>query len=657
MSLLVRELSFCSEVLLHDASSRVGAGVGDGNQSLLDAFKTPTPVLIRNIEGQTHAHLLFLYSLYPLTVRAGVHCDSNVLTCLVDLVMWGSPRIQQLCLRMLRDALPPLQPNRVNAIVAAEARRCAALFSWPAGVDAKSEAPAVLPSTLFVLLLQKITASLCVTPHTADTCAGAMCQPVGVGAGAGVLATASEATSLMRYLLQSSEASWQSAAEDAVARAVLGAGVFLAGDGLTGDVSKSERCRAALSTAAAAFCVLGADTEVLRSGARFAQANSDQAARAASTATIAASASSSGGGGGDSARSDSGAGAEAESAAAREAAQAIISKALMKVLQPVSAEGVVVSYRYGSNDASVVFDSEIDGRPVTVTQMVPIDSIVPVCEIPPRPSSVAISPDFLRVLLDLCELNIGIGADTMDRMLHKNKPGDGKSSDGAVEAFSVWRSQLKSRAMQALQILLQDASWSSAALRADMFPRLMRAALVPVALPQFIGLRWLQQRGHILRERLLDAATGVVIGQEQAADGGAQKLSPEEQRRHDMADMLMAMELGGKEICVLALQLNRDDMERAVEWLMGPQAQAFIEGGALEKGVGGSNPRWGAARDLGLVVGKPPKLCYHALEMFADDRNQATTWLMDHGAMYSGYESAAATPKDGSSAARAAAKL
>lgn len=56
--------------------------------------------------------------------------------------------------------------------------------------------------------------------------------------------------------------------------------------------------------------------------------------------------------------------------------------------------------------------------------------------------------------------------------------------------------------------------------------------------------------------------------------------------------------------------------------------------------------RWGAARDLGIVVGLPPKLCYHALELSNDDRNLATTWLLEHGVMYAETESAIMTSPD-----------
>lgn len=211
--------------------------------------------------------------------------------------------------------------------------------------------------------------------------------------------------------------------------------------------------------------------------------------------------------------------------------------------------------------------------------------------------------------------------------------------------------------MQALQILLQDSAWSSGALSASLFPKLLRAALVPVALPQFVALRWLQARAHVLRERLLDAATGVVIGQETLSEGTEKKLTPEEQNRLTLADQLVEMGVGARDLCVTALLLNRDSVERAFDWLTGPQAQAYVGGGGLNE-VGETNPRWGAARDLGLVVGMHPKLCYHALEMHSDNRDLATAWLMDHGALYATSESILNdVKKDSAIAVRSQSKL
>ena len=58
-------------------------------------------------------------------------------------------------------------------------------------------------------------------------------------------------------------------------------------------------------------------------------------------------------------------------------------------------------------------------------------------------------------------------------------------------------------------------------------------------------------------------------------------------------------------------------------------------GGLLEKSASqGADARWLAARELGLVVGMPPKLFYLALEITADSSNNATSWLLEHGSSY-----------------------
>jgi hypothetical protein len=89
-----------------------------------------------------------------------------------------------------------------------------------------------------------------------------------------------------------------------------------------------------------------------------------------------------------------------------------------------------------------------------------------------------------------------------------------------------------------------------------------------------------------------------------------------------------------KDLCIRALELNRDDADRAVEWLLSPHAEAYIHGGGMQKRAVGASPRWSAAMDLGLVVGMPPKLCYHALELRNDNSNDATSWLLEHGSAY-----------------------
>lgn len=641
MSYFLKELTFAAEVLQGDVSSR-GAAVASANATAV--FEHATAPILKAVEAQAHSNLVFLYSLLPITLGAGEHCDPSLFNALIALLVVGSPRIQAFVMRMLRDLLPAVQPNRVNAVVNTEVNKCAHLFKWPGPSGVKGEEEAPLPTTLYDLLLHKVASTLCVTPSGEGACNGSLAQPAGAGAGYAALTVAAEANTLLRALLQGASPVWKAALVDAVVASVVAVAPFVTGPALSGDASRSDACRRAMASAAAAFCVLGADAEVFRSGGRFALANSDQAARAAATAAVAADA-------GSGVASTGGAGAEAPTASG--AAQAIVNKALMSVLQPQGAEGIVLAYTHGSGSASVVFDSEVEGRAVTTSQLLPIDTLVPVCEVPADPAAITLSPDFIRVLLAVCELDVGVAPDALTR--GRRNP---STPVAPAEPWSLWRSHLKSRAVQALQVLLQSPANCAAALSADMFPRLLRTALVPVSLPQFVALRWLQYRAHGLRARLLDAASGVIVGQEMAADaGGTRKLSPEEERREGAAGMLVEMGLGAKDLCVMALQLNRDNVEAAAEWLMGPQAQAFVSGRGLEKNVGETNPRWGAARDLGLVVGMHPKLCYHALQLWNDDRNGATTWLMDHGEVYAGSEWILSEDKGAKAAAVTQAKL
>ncbi len=624
--LLEAELAFAAEVLVHDATKRVTGGAGDAVAGFIDAFGQSTPAVLKAVEEAAYNTLVFLSAIHACTGRSTSDWDSNMLTSLVDLTLVGSPRIQQLALRVMRDALPHVQPNRVNAIVLAAVQRTLPLFLWPGGVSIKGEDAPHAPSSFAELLLHKISCTLCVTPAASTESGGSLCQPIGTGAGYAAQCTAAEASSLARHLLLAPGSAWCSAMADAVNRALLSASPFIAGPALTDDSAKSERCRRAMAAAAAALCLMGADADVLRTGGRFAMANSVQAARAAATASAAV----------DSSRErPSEAGADgAASPEASEAARSIANKALMGVLQLQAPEGVVLAYRFGALRADVVFFSDVDGRSITSTQSLLVSTIIPAAEVVVRPAAIPLTPDLLRMLLAVCQLDLGVSADASRRKNPVAAVSGAAGGPAPVEVWSVWRSQLKSRAMQALQVLLQDAGCSAAALSAGLFPHLLRAALVPVPMPQFVALRWLQFRANVLRERLLDAASGVIIGQEVAAGGAGPVLSAEEVKRHAQADELVSMGLGKKDLCVTALLLNRDVMDRAVEWLLGREAEAFVEGGGLDKSLGEANPRWGAARDLGLVVAMHPKLCYHALELSGDDRNAATTWLMEHGLGY-----------------------
>ena len=664
-ALLVFETQRRAAALASAAVARSGSVPLSPRERSVAQLGDPTPSSVVSVESLLQSHLTYLYSLYPVTVHAGQALPAPVFRALLALLVVGSPRLQQLAMRMLRDILVTMSPPDADTAFRTEAVRLAAVLP--------SEARASIVATL----LLKVASTLCVTATAAETL-GTVAQPCGVGAGRAATASAAEANTLLRVLLGASEA-WRVTVTSHLTAALAACRGFVAGDGATGAPARSERARSTIAAAAAAFCVLGAEVDVLRPGTRFALASSDQAARAAASASAAAGASGPSGsapgsrpssaaapGAGAVAGAGAGAGAApappvlarsrsaADEEAARVAARAVVNQALMRVLRPQTAEGTVVTYEHGSKTARVLFDSEgSGGAAVSTSQELTVSAVVPVSEVAPNPAALPMTDDFIGLICAILELNVSGGGGGGDGATPGTKGGGagaikcgtkgGASGSTAstelqpVEDVAVWRSQLKSKALQALQILMQHPPSCSAALRAGVLPKLFSTALVPVDLPQFVALRWLSHRATILRERLLDISSGVVLGQEgMTASEGKPTMTEEELRRHANAETLSTMGFE-KALCLKALELNRDDADRAAEWLLSGQAEAFVKGGGLDKQPGGdasNSARWTAASDLGPVVAMPPKLCYHALELFNDSMDQATAWLLEHGGMY-----------------------
>ena len=85
---------------------------------------------------------------------------------------------------------------------------------------------------------------------------------------------------------------------------------------------------------------------------------------------------------------------------------------------------------------------------------------------------------------------------------------------------------------------------------------------------------------------MLDHASGVVMGQASAPGGkDAGGGSPEEVARARLAAQLSAMMGMDLPLCVRALERNRDDPDRAAEWLLGPQAEVSASCACELRGV------------------------------------------------------------------------
>jgi len=93
--------------------------------------------------------------------------------------------------------------------------------------------------------------------------------------------------------------------------------------------------------------------------------------------------------------------------------------------------------------------------------------------------------------------------------------------------------------------------------------------------------------------------------------GKAKGLTPEQQRRRDRARELLPFQPQGLlDLCVRALEINADDMNRAVDWLISGQADAYVAGGGLdqETEVQMEDPIFSKAKELATIAGKPPQV-------------------------------------------------
>lgn len=128
-------------------------------------------------------------------------------------------------------------------------------------------------------------------------------------------------------------------------------------------------------------------------------------------------------------------------------------------------------------------------------------------------------------------------------------------------------------------------------------------------------------------------------GDDNLAEELAQK-AKEEQRRFSAQELASSL---GQDLalCIKALELNDDQMERAASWLFSDAAFAFMmdPSGNSKSGEDDSNDtaeaaRWKKADELVLLCQQPLKLCYRALEMYNDEIEPAATWLIEEGQTY-----------------------
>ena len=272
------------------------------------------------------------------------------------------------------------------------------------------------------------------------------------------------------------------------------------------------------------------------------------------------------------------------------------------------------------------------------------------------------------------------------------------SSSATADDYALWRSQLLTRSMRALQCGLcgpMATTIATAALSVGggrLITSLAEASLSPVALPTILSPHRIAFEVAVMQERLLEASGPAIISKsvpieltrganadnafktaatasEGDGEGGISLLAEErarggfvaasgavlpvdapdpgqirtrepsfaEVRRMKQAVRIACLhESGSIELACKALELKGDDVERAVGWLLSPESSAFVSGGGLQQADEGESedPRWPKARNLAVSYGMSPQLLFRALELHDDNEQAAVNWCFDYGRQY-----------------------
>ncbi|KAG7382286.1 regulator of chromosome condensation [Phytophthora pseudosyringae] len=318
-----------------------------------------------------------------------------------------------------------------------------------------------------------------------------------------------------------------------------------------------------------------------------------------------------------------------------------------------SVSATLIEMNSQASTVRVVFhptSSEIDFDPGHNVQDVKPSSLSPTEELCLPPTAVPLTLDMMPVILQLASLD----------------------ETSVMKDFdSLWRLQIRSRALLALEALLRHSHNVTKSFAHDTLTQsLLRFALTPISLNSFLGLPLLQERGRMILCRLIESSTplgeAMFHGLEEPTaptlaaseatnsvgievnDDPAEEETEGHRVRRGFASTLAAMGFEF-DLCMAALEHARDDPNLAVEWLMGDGAatyqerqeaqrlaRASIAAHELAEGAEGTPGLTleAKATELQNISGMPFCLAFCALELSNNDPNRAMEWLMEHGSNY-----------------------
>ncbi|GMF18900.1 unnamed protein product [Phytophthora lilii] len=574
--------------------------------------------LLEPLEVETHMFgvLLFMLSQSQQSPAITYLVRPHMLRGLLEMLRLASPRSQRVVKLLLRRICcsGSVKPSDVGSILGSESVLIDLLLDQVAESVCSTAAP--MPTHAVNVPASSALVSTTDRENSMVVSTESLSNPIGFRSGQISLVVASESVALLRRLLM--ENKWREGVAENLCNAIRNITPVLArkkfGPLSTNVSTKPDpsdiRLRAAIVRAVGALCVLGSHSDCIRVGGKVAVA-----AQGANSTGSDISADGSG--------------------------------------QSVSA--TLIEMNSQASTVRVVFhptSSEFDFDPSHNIQDVKLSALSPTEEICLPPTAVPLTMDMMPVILQLSSLD---------------------ESSVLKDFDSLWRLQIRSRALLALEALLRHSLYMTKSFAHDMMAKnLLRFALTPISLNSFLSLPLLQERGRMILCRLIESSTPlgkamfhglqeptapVLPASESTnpsgASGGEANDDPAEEEteahrvRRGFASTLAAMGFEF-DLCMAALEHSRDDPNLAVEWLMGDGAatyqerqeaqrlaQASIAAHELADGAGGTGLTLEAkATELQNISGMPYCLAFCALELSNSDPNRAMEWLMEHGSNY-----------------------
>ncbi|ETM42109.1 hypothetical protein L914_12188 [Phytophthora nicotianae] len=590
--------------------------VAGGKSGFVNIHHAPSDLtgdsdVLEPLEVETHLFGVLLFMLSQSQQHPAIThlVRPHMLRGLLEMLRLASPRSQRVVKLLLRRICcsGSVKPYDVSAILGSES----VLIDLLLDQVAESVCSTAAPMATHAVNVPASSALVGTDISMAST--ESLSNPIGFHSGQISLVVASESVALLRRLLM--EKQWQQGVAENLCNAIRNITPILARkksgppspDARTSADPSDIRFRAAIIRAVGALCVLGSHSDCIRIGGKVAVAAQGT--------------------------DGNGTGVSADGSAQ------LVSATLIEMSSHAST--VRVAFHPTS--------SEVDFDPGHNVQDVKMSSLSPTEEICLSPTAAPLTLDMMPVILQLASLD----------------------ETSVLKDFdSLWKLQIRSRALLALEALLRNSLDVTKSFAHDTLAQnLLRFALTPISLNSFVTLPVLQERGRMILCRLIESSTPLggamfhglneptapAIAAEPTSpsssvevnDDPAEEETEAHRVRRGFASTLAAMGFEF-ELCMAALEHSRDDPNLAVEWLMGDGAvtyqerqeaqrlaQASIAAHESAEGEGGPGLTLEVkAAELQNISGMPYCLAFCALELSNSDPNRAMEWLMEHGSNY-----------------------